>query len=69
MQTTATAPTPFWTFGETASVTRYTTRWLRKLIKDGKFPRPRRLGRKLLFDPAEVREFMDSRREGPADAA
>jgi hypothetical protein len=52
-----------WTFDETAAAIRVTSRHLRGLIAKGKGPKAIRLGRRVLFLPKTVQDWLKSREE------
>jgi excisionase family DNA binding protein len=49
---------------EVAELVRFSTQTLRKFVKEGRFPQPVRLGRKLLWHVATVEAFL---RQTPAE--
>jgi predicted DNA-binding transcriptional regulator AlpA len=58
-----------WTKAEAAQVCRVTPRTINSWIARGIFPRPRRVGGRVLWDPQEVMRFLENSAAGKAEEA
>lgn len=60
---------PLWTLKETAGYLRITEDALRTMLKHGRAPRSFRVGKRRMFDPADVRAWLDQHATEPRTAA
>ena len=56
-------PRPLFTIRDVAGVLKVSTRGLRKLVADGRFPKPIRVGRLLRWPAAIVQEWIAQQQE------
>lgn len=61
--------TPLWTLAETAAFLRISDEALRTMLKHGRAPKSYKVGKRRMFDPADVRAWLEQHASEPRSAA